>query len=227
MFPTSVTAIAIVVAAVLPGSVYIWAYERQASAWGVTLADRSLRFVAVSLLFHLVLGWPEFLLYHLAYEKVPSATGRFAMAWAAVFLGVAAPGAFGTVLGGLYSTRTSRDGWALLRRRLSPERESQLLRLLLGRTPAPRAWDFLFSDRPSVYLRIRTTDGSWLAGVFASASYAGGFPQATDLLLEEAWSIDARDGTLGPTGLGYPVYVAADQIAWLEVVRSEEMGDPS
>ena len=219
MPPTTVIAVFIVVVAVLPGSMYTWAYERQASAFGVTFADRTLRFLAVSLLFHLVLAWPEYALYRVAFAGSTFGVWQFAAAWGAALLVVLIPAAIGTVLGGLYTTRNSREGWTWLRQRLSPVREQRLLRLALGRTPAPRAWDDLFSDRPTVYIRVRTTDGTWLAGLFADDSYAGGYPHDTDLLLEEAWEIRAEDGILGDRGLGYPVYVPASQIGWLEIIR--------
>ena len=197
---------------------YIWAYERQASAFGVTFTDRTLRFIAISLLFHLVLGWPEYLLYRVAANGSEFAAGQFVAAWVAAVLLVVLPAAVGTVLGGLYATRNSREGWTWLRRGLSPEREQRLLRLALGRTPAPRAWDDLFSDRPTVYIRVRTIDGTWLAGLFADHSYAGGLPPSRGLLLEQAWTFDADDGTLEEP-LGYSVYVLASQIAWLETIQ--------
>jgi hypothetical protein len=105
-----------------------------------------------------------------------------------------------------------------VRRALSEQRERGLLHVALGRDPAPRAWDDLFEGRPDVYIRVRTTSGTWLAGLFAGRSYAAGFPQDTDLLLEEGWEVDPDSGLLGDHGLGYAVYVPADQIAWLEVV---------
>lgn len=225
MQPTTIIAVLLVVIAVLPGSIYTWAYERQASAFGVTFADRTLRFIAISLLFHLVLGWPEYVLYRVAFTGQMFGAGQFAAAWSAALLVVLIPLATGTVLGGLYTTRNSREGWTRLRRRLSPSREQRLVRLALGRTPAPRAWDDLFSDRPYVYIRVRTIDGTWLAGRFADNSYAGGFPHEADLLLEEAWSISADDGTLGDRGLGYPVYISAAQIGWLEIVRQTEQSE--
>jgi Family of unknown function (DUF6338) len=217
MPPASFIALAIVIVAVVPGSMYTWAYEREASAFGVTLADRTLRFIAISLLFHLALGWPEYALYRLALAGPRFGAGQFAATWAAVLLVVALPGVLGTVLGGLYATRNSREGWVLIRKRLSPDRERRLLRLVLGRTPAPRAWDDLFSDRPTMYLRIQTTDGTPVAGLFADDSYAGGFPQETDLFLEDAWDL-ADDGSFGKS-LGYPVYIPAGQIARMEIVR--------
>jgi len=216
MPPVSLIALAVVIIGVIPGSMYTWAYEREASAFGVTLADRTLRFIAISLLFHLFLGWPEYALYRFALAGPRFAVGQFAATWAAVLLVVALPAVIGTLLGGLYATRNSREGWAVIRSRLSPEREGRLLRLALGRTPAPRAWDDLFSDRPTMYLRVQTTDGTPVAGLFADDSYAGGFPHDTDLFLEDAWDLTA-DGSFGQS-LGYPVYIPAGQIARMEIV---------
>jgi hypothetical protein len=64
---------------------------------------------------------------------------------------------------------------------------------------------------------VRTTGDTWLAGKFAGDSYAAGYPNDPDLLLEEAYEIDQESGILG-RGLGYPLYIASGQIAWVEVV---------
>lgn len=222
VLPDSITALLVIVVAVLPGSVYTWAYERQASPFGVTLRDRMLRFIAVSLLFHLVLAWPEFVVYRAAIaDRGILQPERFAALWAGLLVLVAVPGTMGTVLGGLYATRNTRQGWEWIRRYLSPRREHQLLRLLLGRTPAPRAWDDLFSDRPNVYIRIRTLEGLWIAGRFARDSYAGGFPYQADILLEEAYSVDQETGLLAETGLGYAIYVPASWIAWMDILPEQ------
>src|SRR5665647_3487984 len=152
MPPGSLVALAIVIVAVIPGSTYTWAYEREASAFGVTLADRSLRFIAISLLFHLSLGWPEYALYRVALAGPRFGGGRLAAVGPAIVPVVALPALIGTVLGGLYATRNSREGWAVIRKRLNPDREHRLLRLALGRTPAPRAWDDLFSDLSLIHI---------------------------------------------------------------------------
>lgn len=225
VLPDSLTALLVVVVAVLPGSVYTWAYERQASPYGVTLRDRTLRFITVSLLFHLLLAWPEYVVYRAAIQgEGILQPARFATLWAGLLVLVAVPGAIGTILGGLYATRNSRLGWQWIRRWLPERREHQLLRVMLGRTPAPRAWDDLFSDRPNVYLRVRTLDSLWIAGRFARDSYAGGFPYQTDVLLEEAWSVDQETGQLGDSGLGYSVYVPAVWIAWMEILPEQGTG---
>ena len=138
MPPTSIAALLILVAAVLPGAMYTWAFERQASGYGVTLADRVLRFIATSVLFHLVFGWPEYVPYRIAFSSGGHlAAGQFAAAWAGALLVVGLPAAVGTIIGGQYATRTTRDGWQRIRRRLSPAAEARLLRIALGRISRP------------------------------------------------------------------------------------------
>jgi hypothetical protein len=101
--------------------------------------------------------------------------------------------------------------------------ETKILGVVLGRTPASRAWDNLFSERPNVYLRVRLANETWIAGRFANASYAGGFPHEADLYLEEAWAVDQETGTLlGDTGVGFPIYVPSGQVRWIEIEPEPE-----
>lgn len=222
MGPSTFVGLLIALVAVLPGALYVWAYERQSTARGVTLADRTLRFVAASVVLHLLLAWPEYGLYRLALHGGDRlAVGQFAVAWFWLILVTVVPYGAGTILGGLYATRSAREGWERVRRRLPAEREERLLRVMLGRDPAPRAWDHLFSERPAAYLRVRTPEGHWIAGQFAEASYAGGFPHDRDLLLEQAWEVDQETGVLGERGLGYPVYLPASSIGWVDVLSED------
>jgi len=228
--PATVIGLIIVVVAVLPGAAYTWALERQIGSWGQTLADRTLRFITVSLGFHLALAWLEYLIYRwalvepLRHHRLE--VGQFAAAWAGVALLVSVPALVGAVLGGLYASRVSRSGWQRIRRRLSPAGESKVLQVVLGRSPSPRAWDDFFSESPTCYLRIRTPDGTLIAGRFAARSYASGFPQDPDLLLEEAYGIDEETGELTDP-LGYALYVPSSQLGWVEVVlpRREDNSD--
>lgn len=223
MLPDTAASLLIVVLFILPGSVYTWAFERQNSAYGVTFADRFLRFLATSVVFHVLLAWPEYAVYRWAVAgRTDVPAGQFAVLWAGLVLLVGAPALLGTTLGGLYASRTDRRGWDWIRRRLSAPAETRLLTVVLGRSPAPRAWDNMFSERPSAYLRIRLTgDEGWVAGRFASRSYAGGFPHAADLYLEQAWQIDQETGRLGESGLGFPIYVTAGSIAYIEALPEQ------
>lgn len=204
MVPSSTIALAVLIVGVLPGSMYTWAFERQAGAYGSTLADRALRFVAISVILHLALGWGEYWLFREAFSNDRFWAGEFAAAWGAVCLLVAIPAVFGGWVGSAYANRATSKV------------PKVILRLLIGPTPAPSAWDNIFSERPAVHLRIETVGGETLAGVFADKSYAGGFPHQSDLYLEEAWSVGV-DGSLNEP-LGFPVYIPSGQIARMELM---------
>ena len=213
MFPETAVGLLLLVVAVLPGLTYTLAFERQAGAYGVTLADRTLRFIAVSAVFHLLAAWPEYWLWRTTFGRGGQIdAGEFAILWGAGILLLVLPAATGTLLGQAYVHRDERPAW-----------QRELLRWTIGPELAPRAWDDFFSERPATYLRVRTVDGTTHAGLFASGSYAAGFPQEPDLLLEEAWSIDAQSGQLLES-LGYPLYIAPGQIAWMEIVPPQRPG---
>lgn len=217
MIPTNWTALLLLAVAVLPGAMFTFAFERQAGAFGVSLADRVLRFVAVSGLLAVLYAWPAYGFHRFVFDAKPFRTAQFAVAWCAAVVGLALPAAAGTALGGLYATRGTRTGWQRIRKGLTPERETRLLQAALGRDPAPRAWDHYFSERPTVYLRVRRQDGTFMAGLFAQNSYAGGFPQDGDLLLEQAWSLD-EDGAL-TKALDYSLYIPAGTISDVEIIE--------
>jgi hypothetical protein len=213
VLPDTAIGLLLLVVAVLPGLAYTLAFERQAGAYGVTLADRTLRFIAVSAVFHLLAGWPEYWVWRTTLAGGgPIDAGEFAILWGAAVLLLVLPAVTGTVVGQVYVHRDETPRWL-----------HGLLRWTIGPELAPRAWDDFFSERPATYLRVRTVDGTTHAGLFASESYAAGFPQQPDLLLEEAWSIDADSGELVES-LGYPLYIAPGQIAWMEIVPPQRPG---
>jgi hypothetical protein len=216
MVPDTVVGLLIVVVAVLPGLMYTLSFERQAGDFGATFADRTMRFIAASVGFHVLAAWPEYLLFRTVLRELEPAeltAGQFAALWVAGILLVGLPAVAGTLLGHAYANR-SRLGGAPLR----------MLGLVLGRDVAPRAWDDFFSERPTTYLRVRTAEGTLLGGLFANRSYAAGFPHDPDLLLEEAYGVDPDTGELDRP-LGYPLYIPAGQIAWMEIVRPQRIGD--
>jgi Family of unknown function (DUF6338) len=215
LLPSSAVGLLILIVGLLPGASYTWAFERQTGSYGVSLADRTFRFISVSLLFHLLLGWPEYWLYRIAFASSHNfRAGQFAAAWVGALLVTSIPAIVGSAMGKLYLTQIK----GVASKRLSFVLDSRLVRLLLGSERAPRAWDNLFSERPTFYVRLRTTNGSWLAGLFADQSYVGAYPNDGDLYLEQAWSLNDKMA-LGPTSLGYSLYIPSNQIAWLEIIR--------
>jgi hypothetical protein len=101
-------------------------------------------------------------------------------------------------------------------------------RVVAGRDPAPRAWDFLFSPRPAglVRLRLKDADG-WVGGLFGENSYAAGYPESPqDIYLERTYVVEAdgsfaRDDQGNPQELGSGILIRADDVLHLEFISLE------
>ncbi|MCZ2847738.1 DUF6338 family protein [Modestobacter sp. VKM Ac-2978] len=177
-------ALAVSILAVLPGASYTFAYERLAGAYGVSLADRLIRFLAASAIFHAFLIGPELQLYRVWIDSGRLGRGEV-NAWqlegvAVVY--VVLPTLVGSLVG--YG-RKKRWRW---------------VRVLTGSSPEPRAWDHVWTqpERTSV-VRLKLKSGPWLAGFFgnvegAPQSYAAGYPEAADLFLSLQVQVDRDTG---------------------------------
>lgn len=222
--PDTFQALLVTFIAVLPGALYTWAFEREVGRWGIGLSDRVLRFVGTSGLFLAAYAYPLYLLWinylHVRLKTDQSvvfrnlfAEGASAPWW--LFLVpvayVAIPLALGT-LGAL----AVNHGW------------TRTARVVAGRDPAPRAWDFLFSPRPAGLVRARLKNGDgWVGGLFGENSYAAGYPESPqDIYLESTYVVEtdgsfARDGQGNPMELGSGILVRADDILHLEFITLE------
>lgn len=219
--PSTFVSLLAIALGVLPGALYTWAFEREAGSFGSAFSDRVLRFIGVSAIFHVLFGWPEFLII----RRIPKLSlgqptaGQFAVIWCSAAVYVAIPILWGSVMGGLWVTRETRTGFRRVRAVLPEPVERRLLRAFVGRDAAPRAWDHIFSSRPSVYVRIQLTDGNWVAGAFNSEAYASGFPNESDILLSPAWTLD-KDRNLESPSIAV-LYVPGSQIRLLELLTPE------
>lgn len=215
---TTFQALVVVALAVLPGAIYVWAFERQVGAWGAGLSDRLLRFLGASAAF-LILALP--VLYELYRRHVT--TGRVqageAMPWwlwllPAVFFIV--PMAAGDLIG---RATKRRQPW---------------VKLLTGPAPAPRAWDHLFTT-PNLggYVRLKLVDGTWVFGLWGEQddqarrlphSYASGYPAAQELYFLDTAEIDdqgryTRDSDGKPVLRGMALLLRWDQVTYLEFIE--------
>ncbi|GAB2969028.1 DUF6338 family protein [Saccharothrix stipae] len=57
----------------------------------------------------------------------------------------------------------------------------------------PTAWDRMFQNRGSCFVRVRLGDGAWAGGWYGSRSYATSYPQPAEIFLQTAW-VMASDG---------------------------------
>jgi hypothetical protein len=232
--PETIQALVIAVLCFLPGALYIWAFEREVGRWGIGLADRVFRFLGVSALLLAAYAFPGFVIWSRIVHHRVSRNGRvlfenrltngLPLPWWLFLLPVAyvfLPLMIGFLAA--WATR-SRNRYVKL-----------VARFVVGRDPAPRAWDDLFFERPNGAVRIRLKDfgtgGQWIGGLFAEKSYAAGYPeQPQDLYLERAYPMNQDDGSFiagphdGYQELGSGVLVRWDEIRYLEFFHGKGEG---
>ncbi|HEY9565102.1 MAG TPA: DUF6338 family protein [Nocardioides sp.] len=178
--PTTFQSIAVLALALLPGALYMWAFERQAGRWGIGLSDRLLRFVGGSAIFHAAVAPVTHWLWSTRWESARAGSSLPWWLWIVGLGYVSIPVALGTSVG--LGVRAGR-AWTVW---------------FTGPDPAPRAWDHLFGQRPRGWVRMRMRSGAWLGGAYVNAngrrSYASGYPEAQDLFLAVAVKLDQETG---------------------------------
>lgn len=210
--PSTFQAVVVIVIALLPGALYVWAFERQAGRYGIGLSDRVLRFVGGSAVLLAAFASPLYVL-HVNFTE-DFVEGR-ALPWPLamvplVYVGV--PLLAGTVLGlGL------RRGW-------------RVAKVVVGPDPAPRAWDYLFQYHIDGWIRCRLKSGTWLGGAYADAngkrSYAAGYPEPQDFYLAASVEVDPVTGEFGLDDDGRPrlgsggLLVRWEEVEYLEFIDS-------
>lgn len=184
-------ALAVLLLALLPGALYVWSFEREAGGWGLGITDRLLRFIGASAVFHAVFA-P---LTYIGYRDFVT-TGRLAHGTAPLWLWpitiayVAVPTVAGFRVG---SATVAGKPWT---------------RYIVGRAPAPRAWDHLFSRHNLAgWIRLKLKTGDWIVGAYGRSggskrSYAAGYPDTQDLYLVETVECERETGkfVLDPDG---------------------------
>lgn len=169
-----------VAVALLPGALYVWAFERQAGRFGVALSDRLLRFVGGSAVLHALFAPLTYWFVAEQWERVGARAPLPWWCWPLVVGYVALPMAAGTATG-----RATRRG-------------ARWSRLVTGPEPAPRAWDHLFRHEVDGWIRCKLKSGVWIGGAFADSdgrrSYAAGYPEPCDLYLAVAADVDPETG---------------------------------
>jgi len=212
-------ALGVLLLAFLPGALYVWAFEREAGGWGLGVTDRLLRFVGVSAVFH-ALVVP---LTYIAYRDYVL-TGRLTHGealplwlWLVPVVYVAIP-----VVAGYFTGNATAAG-------------RRWTRFIAGRSPAPRAWDHLFSAHDLIgWVRLRLKNGEWIVGAYAQAanhrlrSYAAGYPDAQDLYLADTAECEPDTGKFVLDDDGWPrlrgvgVLVRWEEVLYLEFMDGRQ-----
>jgi hypothetical protein len=208
--PDSLQGVVVVAVAMLPGALYTWGFERIVGSWGAGLSDRLLRFVGVSAGFHVLWAPAELWIWdrYIRSGRLEAGDVPFGL-WFVILAYFIVPLAAGTIVG--RGTRRRR-GWATW---------------FTGPSPAPRAWDQLFSPGPDGWIRLRLRTGGWIGGAYSRhpsggiGSYAAGYPDPQDLLLGDTAEVDPDSGEFlldadgDPRMTGSAILIRWDQVEYL------------
>jgi hypothetical protein len=193
--PETFQALAVLVLALLPGALYVWAFERQAGAWGARLIDRVLRFIEVSAILHALFAPLTYWLWITFIRSGRLSTGDLPLwLWVVPVLYVGIPILGGSLVG------------------VGTRRRALWTTLFTRPAPAPRAWDYLFGARPDgwVLLRMRAGCGWEVPTRGSTPTGSPTYPEDQDLYLVESAEVDSSgefvygDDGRHPPGLRYP-----------------------
>jgi hypothetical protein len=173
--PDSFEALSVLVVALVPGALFVYALERQTGAWGSKASDRLLRFIVISLVFEIVAIPLSYVLWRQYTFPTPFFSKAHPFPWKLYDFTILYL-VFPLIVGWFVGMGYDRD-WKWIR---------HLFRQQLS---APRAWDHLFSRRPVGYVRmlLNVTPPTWVAGGFVAGdrphdrAWVGNFPEAGDI----------------------------------------------
>ena len=214
---TTLLSLVIIWMAVLPGALFIWAFEMLAGRWTTSIRGGLLRSVGYSAVFHIIF-LP--LTYHLRvfyWDRIWE--GRYVnpWVWALIAIYVIVP----VVLGLL-------TGWSIRQADSIRPKSYLWARLLIGTSPAPRAWDHLFGRGQLVgWIRLRTKSGLYMGGYYGQGSYVAGYPNIQDIYLTRAIEVDPYSGAIGIDSEGNPLVLPSgllirwDEVEYLEFTPIE------
>lgn len=214
---TTLLSLVIIWMAVLPGALFIWAFEMLAGRWTTGIRGGLLRSVGYSAVFHIIF-LP--LTYHLRvfyWDRIWE--GRYVNPWVWAYISVYV---IVPIVLGLFT------GWSIRQANSIKPTSHLWARLLIGTSPAPRAWDHLFGRRKLTgWVRLRTKSGLYIGGYYEESSYVSGYPDPQDIFLGRIAEIDPDSGKIVRGSEGEPRLLSSgllirwDEVEYLEFTPSE------
>lgn len=199
--------------ALLPGALFVWAFERQAGSFAIGLKDRTLRLLGASAILLAITSGLLYWAYITYWETFANRQLPPWWVWSLPIFYTIGPGLIGGLLG---------YGW---------KQDWPGVRFLIGRDRAPSAWDYLFQDRPVGGIRCKLKSGAWIAGIYAETDgdqpYASGYPEPQDLYLPRTIHINHNTGQIiidehdNVVVFNVGVLLRWEEIEYLEFVKTE------
>jgi hypothetical protein len=201
--PSTLQALLVTLLAILPGAMYTWAFERIAGRWGIGLTDRLYRFIGISAVVQALLAPVSYHVWDTYFRAGADRGDDLSIwLWPLAIAYVLIPAGIGTWVASAFN---KKEKWA---------------EVLVGPTPAPTAWDALFSGNPKdIYVLMRLKCGTWVGGQYADGSYVGGYPEPADIYLINELRVDQEkaDFDLDENGEPRPLGNYGLLVRWAEV----------
>jgi len=191
-------ATSLLAAALLPGALFQWGFERNAGRYGIGLKDRILRVTGTSALFLAMFAWPLHWLYANYWDQIAAGKILPRLIYAIPIIYLLIPSIIGWIYG---SSLKKEKAWA---------------RKLAGTNRFPTAWDYALSGRKGGWIRCQLKSGIWVGGLFSDLnsgedvkshkrSYASGYPEAHELYLYPTVLMDRETGEFKTREDGQPL----------------------
>lgn len=91
----------------------------------------------------------------------------------------------------------------------------------------PTAWDSMFQNSGSCFVRVRLRDGAWAGGWYGTRSYATSYPQPAEIHLQTAWIMGSDGRFVRPIRRSGGLHVRASDIDLLELVLPNDPDQPA
>lgn len=138
------------------------------------------------------------------------------IALAAIGLVFAAPAAFAWTVH-FWKTHFEITGWCI--RRTGEEFSSY--------DPTPTAWDFAADHMGRGFVRVYTSDNTWVGGRSEEQSYFSGYPETREIFLQEAWELDADGVFVRPIPQTAGVWIRCDDAQFVQFLMPGTVAGPS
>lgn len=214
-------ATSLLAAALLPGALFQWGFERNAGRYGIGLKDRILRVTGTSALFLAIFAWPLHWLYANYWGQITTKDSLPRSIYAVPIIYLLVPSFVGWIYG---SSLKNEKTWA---------------RKLAGTNRFPTAWDYALSGRKGGWIRCQLKSDIWVGGLFSDtkernsnkSSYASGYPEPHELYLYPTVLMDRETGEFKTEQDGQPslsssgLWLHAEEIAILEFIEDVDWSD--
>ena len=201
--------------AILPGLLFVWGFEQQVGRLTTSIGGGLLRSIGYSAVFHLIFMPLTYHLWSTQWDMIREGNRISLLIWAAMAVYVLIPISMGWLVGSAIRETDwnfhKKYGWT---------------HFLIGPSPAPRAWDYLFRQNDLVgWVRLKTKSGLFKAGIFIEGSYVAGYPEPQDIYLSYTVEADPESGVLLEDAEGEPILhsggllIRWDEVEYLELGR--------